>query len=47
MKKILVIGSIAIDNVTYTSTPAHPGITVYGDSFLSNVGGKVLTKHAP
>lgn len=40
MKKILVIGSIAIDNVTYTSTPAHPGMTVYGDSFLSNVGGK-------
>lgn len=40
MKKILVIGSIAIDNVTYTSTPAHPGMTVYGDSFLSNIGGK-------
>lgn len=40
MKKILVIGSIAIDNVTYTSTPARPGMTVYGDSFLSNVGGK-------
>ena len=40
MRKILVIGSIAIDNVTYTSTPAHPGMTVYGDSFLSNIGGK-------
>lgn len=40
MKKILVVGSIAIDNVTYTSVPAQPGMTVYGDSFLSNVGGK-------
>lgn len=40
MKKILVIGSISIDNVTYTSTKAKPGMTVYGDSFISNVGGK-------
>lgn len=40
MNKIIVIGSIAIDNVTYTTNKPHPGMTVYGDSFLSNVGGK-------
>ena len=40
MKKIIVIGSIAIDNVTYTHNLPVPGMTVYGDSFLSNIGGK-------
>ena len=40
MKKILVIGSISIDNVTYTSVLPKPGTTVYGESFLSNIGGK-------
>ncbi len=40
MKKILVIGSISIDNVTYTSVIPGPGDTVYGESFLSNIGGK-------
>ena len=40
MKKILVIGSISIDNVTYTSVLPGPGTTVFGESFLSNVGGK-------
>ena len=40
MKKILVIGSISIDNVTYTSVLPGPGTTVYGESFLSNIGGK-------
>ena len=40
MKKIIVIGSINIDNVTYSSIPAKPGMTVYGDAFLSNIGGK-------
>ena len=40
MKKILVIGSINVDNVTYTHQPAKGGMTVYGDSFLSNIGGK-------
>lgn len=40
MKKILVIGSIAIDNVVYANTFAKPGQTVYGDVFLSNIGGK-------
>ena len=40
MKKIIVIGSIAVDNVTYTKNKMQPGMTVYGDSFLSNVGGK-------
>ncbi len=40
MKKILVIGSISIDNVTYTSVLPEPGTTVYGESFLSNIGGK-------
>ena len=40
MKKIIVIGSISIDNVTYTKVLPGPGTTVYGESFLSNVGGK-------
>ena len=40
MKKIIVIGSISIDNVTYTSILPTPGTTVYGESFLSNIGGK-------
>ncbi len=40
MKKIIVIGSISIDNVTYTSVLPGPGTTVYGESFFSNIGGK-------
>lgn len=40
MKKILVIGSISIDNVVYTKVLPSPGTTVMGDSFISNVGGK-------
>lgn len=40
MKRIIVLGSIAVDNVTYTKNNMKPGMTVYGDSFLSNVGGK-------
>lgn len=39
-KKIVVIGSISIDNVTYTNTLPQAGMTVYGESFLSNIGGK-------
>lgn len=40
MSKILVIGSISIDNVTYTKALPAPGTTVFGESFFSNVGGK-------
>ncbi len=40
MKKIIVIGSISIDNVVYTKNLPQPGMTVYGESFISNVGGK-------
>ena len=40
MKKILVIGSISIDNVVYTKNLPQPGMTVYGEAFLSNIGGK-------
>jgi ribokinase len=40
MSKILVIGSVSIDNVTYTKVLPGPGTTVFGESFLSNVGGK-------
>ena len=40
MKKIVVIGSISIDNVVYTQNMPQPGMTVYGESFISNVGGK-------
>ena len=39
-KKILVIGSISIDNVTYTNTLPEAGTTVFGESFFSNIGGK-------
>lgn len=40
MSKILVIGSVSIDNVTYTKVLPEPGTTVFGESFFSNVGGK-------
>ena len=40
MSRILVLGSINIDNVAYTKVLPQPGITVQGDSFLSNIGGK-------
>lgn len=40
MGKILVIGSISIDNVVYTKVLPSPGTTVIGESFISNVGGK-------
>ena len=38
--KILVIGSINIDNVFYTKHMPEAGKSVFGDSFLSNIGGK-------
>lgn len=40
MKKIVVIGSINVDNVTYTDNMPIAGMTVKGESFLSNLGGK-------
>lgn len=40
MRKIFVLGSINIDNVAYTKVMPSPGITVEGDSFISNIGGK-------
>ena len=40
MRKILVLGSINIDNVAYTKVMPQPGITVEGDSFISNIVGK-------
>ena len=40
MSKIIVFGSINIDNVAYTKVLPEPGITVEGDSFISNIGGK-------
>ena len=40
MRKVFVLGSINIDNVVYTRVLPQPGITVEGDSFLSNIGGK-------
>ena len=39
-KKIAVIGSLNIDNVTYTNNPPIPGKTVFGEDFVSNLGGK-------
>ena len=40
MKKTIVIGSISIDNVVYTKELPGPGTTVFGEAFLSNIGGK-------
>ena len=40
MKKIIVIGSISIDNVVYTKNLPQPGMTVHGESFITNLGGK-------
>ena len=40
MSKIIVFGSINIDNVVYTRNLPQPGVTVEGDSFISNIGGK-------
>lgn len=40
MSKVIVVGSVCIDNVTYTKKIPMPGTTVEGDSFFSNVGGK-------
>ena len=39
-KRIAVIGSLNVDNVTYTNNPPTPGKTVFGESFVSNLGGK-------
>lgn len=40
MNRIFVFGSINIDNVAYTKVMPQPGITVQGESFISNLGGK-------
>ncbi len=39
-KKILVIGSVSIDNVIYTDKLPIGGTTVFGSKFISNIGGK-------
>ena len=39
-KRIAVIGSVNVDNVTYTKEPPTPGKTVFGESFVTNLGGK-------
>ena len=40
MSKILIMGSISIDNVVYTKTMPTPGTTTFGESYIANVGGK-------
>ena len=40
MRKVLVIGSISIDNTVYTSKLPTAGTTVSANSYISNVGGK-------
>lgn len=40
LDRIAVIGSLNVDNVTYTNNPHAPGKTVFGNNFMSNVGGK-------
>ena len=39
-KRVLVIGSIAIDNTIYTSKLPSPGTTTIADSYITNIGGK-------
>ena len=39
-KKILVIGSISIDNTIYTKSLPSAGTTTVADSFYTNIGGK-------
>ena len=40
MKKVLVIGSISIDNTIYTDSLPSAGTTVSANSYFTNVGGK-------
>ncbi len=40
MRKILVIGSIAIDNTIYTKKLPTAGTTTIADSYFTNIGGK-------
>lgn len=40
MRKILVIGSIAIDNTIYTKKLPSAGTTTIADSYFTNIGGK-------
>ena len=40
MKKVIVIGSISIDNTVYTSKLPTAGTTVSANSYFTNVGGK-------
>lgn len=40
MKKVLVIGSIAIDNTIFTQKLPSAGTTTIADSYFSNIGGK-------
>ena len=39
-KRVLVIGSIAIDNTIYTNKLPSPGTTTIADSYITNIGGK-------
>ena len=39
-KKILVIGSIAVDNTIYTQKLPSAGTTTIADSYFTNIGGK-------
>lgn len=40
MKKIVVVGSISIDNTVFTNEMSSPGTTTIAESYISNVGGK-------
>ena len=39
-KKIVVVGSIAIDNTIFTKELPHAGTTTIADSYFQNIGGK-------
>lgn len=39
-KRIIVVGSVSIDHTVYTKELPGPGMTVKGESFFKNIGGK-------
>lgn len=40
MKKVIVVGSISIDNTIFTSSLPGAGTTVSANSYMTNIGGK-------
>ena len=39
-KKVLVVGSVNIDQTVFTNEAPTPGVTLHAESYLKNIGGK-------